>query len=628
MTGTIISSATYLNDRKAALEMLSAALPLCILAILVLCYRNRLLAALANGRAPIPIVKNSLPAPPKTSLLPGPPIRYSLNSLVWGHVSERNDAASGGPLHVETRWAKEYGPLYRYKGFFGSDRIVVADSRALHHILRAQTSVFPKPKSTRRVIEHLLGRGMITAEGVEHKRQRVALEPLFSVAAVRKHYESIDRHARILADSLLVQTSQAQDAQHLQQQDPSQLFPAAPRFSRATRAKIQRCLLDSQLQQSAPQEGGLGHVVDILHWASACNLDMLGSSIFGQHFSSVPEDADGEVNPLVKRMHQAVVDVENKCSSIGAWELLGVELSGSVLPSSMPPKLFPVLKAAAALRSVVSELAKGVLERMKLEQPVDDDVPVSAQKGRTSGRRSAAGNHGFLQRLINSKGEEKLSDDDIIEQLVTLIIVGHEVSIFSSVLKTFVDADLSCPLQTTSISLAWTLLCLSQHPDLQDRIRTELKDLASEDLSEEARIEAILHAPYLEKIVREALRLYTPVPVTRREAECDTVIPIGGDGILLRNGQRTNQVVVPKGSLLAIHSWALHRDPEIWGDDADQFDPDRKQPAQLGSGAESDAEGLLKEKSKLGDGLTYMPFLVGSRSCVGQRFAMAQVSTL
>lgn len=150
--------------------------------------------------------------------------------------------------------------------------------------------------------------------------------------------------------------------------------------------------------------------------------------------------------------------------------------------------------------------------------------------------------------------------------------------------------------------------------------------MTSEDTSEESRIEAILHAPYLEKVVREALRLYTPVPVTRREAECDAVIPVGGDGILLCDGQRTNQVVIPKGSLLSIHSWALHRDPEIWGDDADQFDPDRKQPTQ--SGSVQHGEDSSKGKNHLGDSLTYMPFLVGSRSCVGQRFAMAQVSML
>ncbi|KDN39684.1 cytochrome P450 [Tilletiaria anomala UBC 951] len=574
---------------SAGIRGVQLSTPICLLLLLLLvCVRQRIW----------PDKKNAVALVPDCAQLSGPDLRRTAGTLLWGHYRMRNNSRDG-PLAVETSWAQQYGAIYRYKGFFNADRIVISDPRLLHHLHKTHSTSFPKPTGTRRVIEQMLGHGIITSEGPEHRRQRLALEPLFSPSAIRRHYSSIDRHARILAQAVHAHVvlshpppGDAAAAAH---------FPAAPRFSPAFAARLAR-----DLQPAAAMDGT---VVDVMHWASRCTLDMLGSAIFGATFDSASEDGDGsEIDPKVQRLHRATADVEQRTSVLNIWEMLGIELtSHRLLPAALGLKILPTLRAARALREAVADMAKDVLERMKLDEPPSLGHSNPAGASSSGVNDSKAVHQGFLQRLMSVKGDEKLSDDDIIQQLVTLIIVGHE---------------------TTSTALSWTLHCLARHPEVQEKLRGELRSAAVAELPQDgpARVDTILHRlPYWDKVVREALRLYTPVPVTRRQADHDTVVPLR-DEVCLRNGARTRHIAVRKGTALTVHSWALHRDPRIWGADAHEFNPDRPQPgaSTLKSQEGCDGEGGGRPQACI----DYMPFLVGSRSCVGQRFALLQLKLL
>lgn len=95
-----------------------------------------------------------------------------------------------------------------------------------------------------------------------------------------------------------------------------------------------------------------------------------------------------------------------------------------------------------------------------------------------------------------------------------------------------------------------------------------------------------------------ALRLYPIVPFNIREAKRDTFLPVGGgpDG--------KSPVHVPKGHEVIFSVYTLHRDPEVFGPDADEFRPERW--------------------GKIRPSWAYLPFNGGPRICIGQQFALTE----
>lgn len=94
----------------------------------------------------------------------------------------------------------------------------------------------------------------------------------------------------------------------------------------------------------------------------------------------------------------------------------------------------------------------------------------------------------------------------------------------------------------------------------------------------------------------QVLRLYPILPLFGRTANKDTVLPVGG------GPQGTSPVFVPKGTSATINIHSLHRRPDIFGDDADEFKPERW--ASL----------------KMLDHWSYLPFGGGPRTCIGRGY--------
>ncbi|KAL5364736.1 putative cytochrome P450 family protein [Aspergillus floccosus] len=111
---------------------------------------------------------------------------------------------------------------------------------------------------------------------------------------------------------------------------------------------------------------------------------------------------------------------------------------------------------------------------------------------------------------------------------------------------------------------------------------------------------ALQHCKYLQYFLKEVLRLYPPVPLDHRCAVRDTLLPRGGG----RDG--TSPVLVRKGQNVMCHPHVLHRQTEIWGEDAASFDPRRWADHRPDWG--------------------YLPFNGGPRKCIGQHQAIIQAS--
>ncbi|OAY27063.1 cytochrome P450 72A397 isoform X2 [Manihot esculenta] len=149
--------------------------------------------------------------------------------------------------------------------------------------------------------------------------------------------------------------------------------------------------------------------------------------------------------------------------------------------------------------------------------------------------------------------------------------------------------------ETTSSLLTWTLIVLAMHPDWQEKAREEVLQVCGKS---EPNFEALNHLKIVTMILNEVLRLYPPVITQFRHAYKESKI---GD------------MTIPAGIDLVLHTMLLHRDPELWGDDAEEFRPERF------------SEGVLKASK---NHLSFIPFGVGQRTCIGQNFAMLEAKTV
>lgn len=110
--------------------------------------------------------------------------------------------------------------------------------------------------------------------------------------------------------------------------------------------------------------------------------------------------------------------------------------------------------------------------------------------------------------------------------------------------------------------------------------------------------------PYLNGVCNEVMRLFPTIPVTARITIRDTTIA----------GQ-----FIPKDTIIFIVPWAINRNPKLWGIDAEKFIPERwidKETgrATMNGGADSN--------------YSFLTFLHGPRSCIGERFARAELRAL
>ncbi len=103
------------------------------------------------------------------------------SSLFWGNYREILNEPTNGP---QTRWIAEFGNAFRYRTMFGKPRICLADPVAIAHIA-THTYDYLKAGPTVYALELILGRGLLTVEGDDHRRQRKIMGPAFGLPAIK-----------------------------------------------------------------------------------------------------------------------------------------------------------------------------------------------------------------------------------------------------------------------------------------------------------------------------------------------------------------------------------------------------------------------------------------------------------
>ncbi|KAF9928043.1 hypothetical protein BGZ67_007187 [Mortierella alpina] len=142
---------------------------------------------------------------------------------------------------------------------------------------------------------------------------------------------------------------------------------------------------------------------------------------------------------------------------------------------------------------------------------------------------------------------------------------------------------------TTASLLTWTMWYLSQHPSVVVKLKQEIMQVLGSTAI--PGYDDIKKLKYQKQVVNEVLRLRPPVPFNTKQSVEEDVLP--------------NGYYIPPKTTVAYSAYATHRLPELWGKDADKFDPDRWGPERVGS---------IKP-------FMFVPFHAGPRICLGQNLA-------
>ncbi|KAK2467620.1 hypothetical protein APHAL10511_000475 [Amanita phalloides] len=221
---------------------------------------------------------------------------------------------------------------------------------------------------------------------------------------------------------------------------------------------------------------------------------------------------------------------------------------------------------------------------------------LNESKGFVSTNNKNAGSRDLLSLLVRTNmspdvpEHRRLSDDEVKAQVISFVIVGRE-----------------SPINVT----AWALFSLAKDRKIQAKLREELLTVGTCQPTTD-QLNAL---SYLDLVIRETLRLYPSSKANSRVCAKDDILPLAKP-ITDRRGNVLSSISVKRGQVVIIPISAIHKDKSIWGEDALDFRPERWE--------------CLPEGVKTIPGVWshLLSFWGGPRSCIGFRFAIAEMKAL
>ncbi|KAF2672119.1 putative P450 monooxygenase [Microthyrium microscopicum] len=294
------------------------------------------------------------------------------------------------------------------------------------------------------------------------------------------------------------------------------------------------------------------NVVEVNHWANKVTMDIIGVAGLGREFNALKNSDD----PLVHNYEEILEPTTEKLTFF-AMQIILPQFIVNRLPWKINERVRVI---TSNLNRICGELVAD--KRALIKADADEHLDI-------------------LSVLIKSNN---FSDKQLVDQLLTFLAAGHE---------------------TTSSAFTWVTYLLSTHPEIQTRLREEIRKHIPTNPGPDFDLATVLEAmPLLNGVCNETLRLYPTVPITIRDCYTDTTVC---------------DHYIPRGTQVHLVPWATNRLPEFWGSNAGDFVPDRWIDKETG-----------RPNNTGGSSSNYniLTFLHGPRSCIGEKFAKAELRCL
>ncbi|KAI0739392.1 cytochrome P450 [Daedaleopsis nitida] len=443
---------------------------------------------------------------------------------IFGHIHHVGKVQDP---RILDKWTAEYGYNCLTRWLLSIPTLWTVDPRTINHILRHSYD-YTKPWEGASHARRLFGPSMIVSEGDIHKKQRRVLNPAFGPAQIRD-----------LTEIFLEKTN---------------------------------ALRDYWKEHAIAQGGCLK--TDVVEGIGRTTLDIIGIAGFDYRFDALnPTGKPNELNKAFKAMFKTPAPMSFKRVIVD---------------------IFPFFSFLDKRARKVEE-SRAVMRRIGLQLIDDKKAEVTrAATAEASGlEKKAMTGRDLLTLLIKANmaidipDSQRLSDEEVLSQVVTFLVAGHE---------------------TTGVSVTWTLYALTQCPEVQRKLRAELLTVhtASPTMDELSAL------PYLDAVVRESLRMYPPVALTLRMATRDDVLPVS-EPFADRHGTTQTEIRIVNGNRIVIPIAAYNRLKSVWGEDAAVFRPERwESPPE----AASSLPGVWAHN---------LTFLSGARACIAWRFSVVEL---
>ncbi|KAI9449717.1 cytochrome P450 [Lactarius psammicola] len=390
----------------------------------------------------------------------------------------------------EFKWMREYGSAWRRAGCFGTDRLMLADPKAIKHMLHSAGYHYPT---------------------TVHHRQRKIMSPAFSTHQVQSFL---------------------------------------PLFHRTASKLVQKW---KEVIAANPSGRPL---VNVSGWFTRASLDIIGEAGFDFQFGSLDNIKNPFTDPTLYPTWYDLVFKET-------WKYIPGPLLEYV--RYLPTREY---RGVRWWSDNVREFSKGLIKQSMDKGDGNDIMSV------------------LLRANGSSNPKNKMADDELVDQIASFIAAGH----FSS-----------------ARTLAW----------LQVRIREEIALVRARAAGEKFTIADLDSMVYTLATLKESMRLDPVSWITARTASRDDILPLAFP-ITTKSGEQIASIPIKKGTQIDISTAVYNRLPDVWGKDADEWNPERF----------LDPQREFKEASS-NIGVFGNLFLVtGTRACMGWRFSVLEMQMI
>ncbi|KAJ6624608.1 cytochrome P450 [Mycena sp. CBHHK59/15] len=330
--------------------------------------------------------------------------------------------------------------------------------------------------------------------------------------------------------------------------------------------------LSSQWKDIIAEQGAV--VVNTPKFFSRFFLDVIGEVAFDYQFGATNNDEDLFARVMASVVPIFMIPTKAMIFVAGLLELLPMRVVRFVIDHAPTQSLQNSRRA----RAMAVEISKNLVDQKS--------EALLAGKGKRDIMSL------LVQANASANPETSLTEPEIWAQMQTIMQAGHE---------------------TTANTLSFTMFELSRRPDVQTKLRAEILKM-DQDIRARGDIEFTAedfdNMPYTIAVMKEILRFH-PVAFDNSHDVLvnDVVLPLSYP-ITTKSGKVITELPIPKGTVIQVSFAGYNRHPDVFGEDAHQFRPERF------------LDDTVQHTIKLGVYGNVMTFGSGVRTCIGWRFAV------